>query len=49
LAAPGGLPSGIVVKAIIIIKEHFKLEGYAIASFDPDYDKDNKVLENMNL
>ena len=46
LAVPGGLPSGIVEKAIRIIKEHLKLEGCAIASFDPDYDKDNSVLND---
>ena len=46
LAVPGGLPSGIVEKAIRIIKEHLKLEGCAIASFDPNYDKDNSVLND---
>jgi arginase len=46
LAVPGGLPSGIVEKAIRIIKKHLKLEGCAIASFDPDYDKDNSVLND---
>ena len=46
LAVHGGLPSGIVEKAIRIIKEHLKLEGCAIASFDPDYDKDNSVLND---
>lgn len=46
LAVPGGLPSVIVEKAIRIIKKHLKLEGCAIASFDPDYDKDNSVLNN---
>lgn len=46
LAVPGGLPSGIVEKAIRIIKEHLKLEGCAIASYDPDYDEDNNILND---
>ena len=46
LAVPGGLPASIVEKAIRIIKEHLKLEGCAIASFDPNYDKDNSVLND---
>jgi arginase len=46
LAVPDGLPSGLVEKAIRMIKEHLKIEGCAIASFDPDYDKDNSVLND---
>ena len=46
LAVPGGLPSGIVEKVIGMIKASLKIEGCAISSFDPDYDKDNCVLND---
>jgi len=46
LAVPGGLPSGMVEKAIRMIKENIKIEGCAISSFDPDYDKGNCVLND---
>ena len=46
LDVPGGLPSGVVEKAIIMIKEHLQLKGCAISSFDPDYDKDHSVLND---
>ena len=46
LAVPGGLPSGMVEKAIVMIKEHLQLKGCAISSFDPDYDKGHSVLND---
>ena len=46
LAVPGGLPSGMVEKVIGMIKASLKIEGCAISSFDPDYDKDNCVLND---
>ena len=46
LAGPGGLPSGMVEEAIQVIKKHIKLEGCALASYDPDLDKGNSVLND---
>lgn len=46
LAVPGGLSSDVVEKAIRMIIKHFQLEGCEIASFDPEYDKDNSVLND---
>ncbi len=46
LAVPGGLPSGMVEDAIKIIRQHVKLEGCAFASYDPDLDKGNSVLND---
>lgn len=44
LAAAGGLPTQIVLEAIRMIKRHFKIEGCAIASYDPALDEGNSVL-----
>ncbi len=44
LAVPDGLPVEIVEDAIKLVREHFKIEGCGIASYDPAYDKDNSVL-----
>ena len=44
LAVPGGLPPHIVKEAIGIIKKHFKIEGCAVASYDPAFDESNSVL-----
>ncbi len=44
LAVPGGLPPHIVNEAIGIIKKYIKIEGCAVASFDPAFDESNRVL-----
>jgi arginase len=44
LAVPGGLSVEVVEEAIRMLKERFKVCAGAVASFDPDYDKDDKVL-----
>jgi len=46
LAVPGGLPSEMVEDAIKIIRKHVKLEGCALASYDPDLDEGNSVLND---
>jgi arginase len=43
-ASPGGLSVEFVKEAIDIIKQQFKVCAGAIGSVDPDYDKDDKVL-----
>ena len=43
-AIPGGLSVDFVEEAIGMIKERFEVCAGAIASFDPDYDKDDRVL-----
>ncbi|RPJ28722.1 MAG: arginase family protein [Chloroflexi bacterium] len=45
LAVPGGLPVEIVEEFIGMAKERFEVCAGAIASFDPSYDKDDKVVE----
>lgn len=45
LAVPGGLSVEVVEEIIGRIKERFEVGAGAITSFDPDYDKDDKVLE----
>jgi arginase len=44
-AVPGGLPVEMVVQIIAAVKEKFEVAAAAITSFDPDYDKDDQVLE----
>jgi len=44
LAVPGGLSVDVVEEAVGMIKERFEVCASAITSFDPDYDKDDKVL-----
>lgn len=44
LAAPGGLSVEVVEDAIRMVKERFEVCAGAVTSFDPDYDKDDKVL-----
>jgi arginase len=44
LAVPGGLTPQIVQDAIAIIKKHFKIEGCAVASYDPAFDENDCVL-----
>jgi arginase len=45
LAVPGGLSVDIVEEVIGRVKERFEVCAGAVTSFDPDYDKDDKVLE----
>lgn len=45
LAVAGGLPVGVVEEIIGMVKEKFDVCAGAITSFDPDYDKDDKVLD----
>jgi arginase len=44
LAVPGGLPVQIVEEIIMTTRELFEICGLGIASFDPAYDRDDKVL-----
>jgi arginase len=44
LGAPGGLPVEEVIAAIERAKDLFTLEACALASFDPEYDRDDIVL-----
>ena len=44
LAVPGGLPPHIVSEAIGTIKEHCKIMGCAVASYDPEFDEGDRVL-----
>lgn len=46
LAVSGGIASRTAAKAIRMIKNYFELKGCAIASFDPDFDEDNSVLND---
>ena len=46
LAVPGGLPPAMAANALQIIKKHVKLEGCALASYDPEFDKGNSVLND---
>ena len=45
LAVPGGLSVETVEEIIKILKERFEVCAAAVASFDPDYDKNDQVLE----
>jgi arginase len=45
LAVPGGLSVELVEEMIETAKERFEVCAGAITSFDPEYDKDDKVLE----
>lgn len=45
LAVPGGLPVEVMEEIIGAVKERFEVCAGAITSFDPDYDKDDKVLD----
>jgi len=45
LAVPGGLSVELVEEIIGTAKERFEICAGAITSFDPDYDKDDKVLD----
>jgi arginase len=45
LAVPGGLSVEAVEEIIGMIKERFKVGAGAITSFDPNYDKDDQVLD----
>ena len=45
LAVPGGLPVDVVEEIIRMVKERFEVCAGAVTSFDPDYDKDDKVLD----
>jgi arginase len=45
LAVPGGLSVEMVEEIIRTAKERFEVCAGAITSFDPDYDKDDKVLD----
>ena len=42
--SPGGIPLEFVLEAIGMIKRRFVVCAGAIGSFDPDYDRDDKVL-----
>jgi len=44
LAVPGGLSVEIVEEFIGMVKERFEVCAGAITSFEPDYDKDDKVV-----
>lgn len=44
LAVPGGLSVEVVEEVIRMVKERFEVCAGAMTSFDPDYDKDDKVL-----
>lgn len=44
LAVPGGLSVDAVVKIIGMVKQRFELAAGAVASFDPSYDINDKVL-----
>ena len=44
LAVPGGLPVETMEDLIEMIKQRFEVCAGAITSFDPDYDKEDKVL-----
>ncbi len=46
LAVPEGLPVEIVEDIIKLVREHFKIEGCGIASYDPAYDEGNSVLND---
>ena len=45
LAVPGGLPVEVVEEIIGMLKKRFEICAGAITSFDPDYDKEDQVLE----
>jgi len=45
LAVPGGLPVEVVEDALQMTSELFEVCACAIASFDPSYDKGNRVLQ----
>jgi arginase len=45
LAVPGGLSVDAVEEVIGMIKERFEVGAGAITSFDPNYDKDDQVLD----
>jgi arginase family enzyme len=45
LAVPGGLSVEVVEDAIRMVKERFEVCAGAVTSFDPGYDKDDKVLD----
>jgi arginase len=45
LAVAGGLPLPLVLDAIEMIVQHFKIEACALASFDPDCDENHAVLK----
>jgi arginase len=45
LAVPGGLPVEAVEAIVGMLKERFEICAGAITSFDPDYDKEDQVLE----
>jgi arginase len=45
LAVPGGPSVEVVEEFIGMIKERFEVCAGAITSFDPDYDKDDNVLD----
>ena len=44
LAVPGGLSVDSVVEIIGMVKERFEIRAAAITSFDPEYDKEDQVL-----
>ena len=44
LAVPGGLPVDAVEEIVGKVKERFEICAAAITSFDPDYDKEDQVL-----
>jgi len=45
LAVPGGLSVELVEEVIGMVKERFEVCAGAITSFEPDYDKDDQVLD----
>ncbi len=45
LAVPGGFSVDVMEDIIEMLKERFEVCAGAITSFDPDYDKEDKVLE----
>jgi len=45
LAVPGGLSEEVVEEAIRMVKERFEVCASALTAFDPDYDKNDKVLD----
>jgi arginase len=45
LAVPGGLSADVVEEIIGMLKDRFEIGAGAITSFDPEYDKDDAVLD----
>ena len=43
--ATGGISPEFMIKAIALVKEYLPLRGCAVASYDPEFDRDSKFVE----